>query len=503
VSGPGWESADDESGEEPVAEGDQGSSSGSDWKFNATYRPLQRRAKWVTGLLVAGIVVDVAAVASGLLERSLLADIGSGELITSDEANTNDVRQLVVGVVQGVIFTLTVVAFLFWFSRAYRNLTAVGVSGLRFGYRWAVGGWFVPILTLWRPKQIANDIWRGSDPDAPPVQETTWRGDSVPKLYLFWWLGFLLSSSLYSVAGRRALRAEGIIELQAVNSLYLTADTIGLLAGILCLLVVRRTTVRQVGRAGRLGLVPQEDGTPVWRRKTAWAVLLATLAAVALQGLITVAAWSGTLAGDESEPAPRAPQGTPPNTLLADDFSQTGVWLVQNNRSFSMDYAGGRYRILMKEPNIRSSGRALREEVDSMSAEVDATFRSGRVAADYYGLTCLTSSRGSYFFGISPDGYYTVAFDPGGDREISVKRLVEDRARRRFSPDHAANRIRATCIREGVRTVLRLDVNGARVAETTHRDSLGRFIGVELFAFSRNGGTDVRFDDLVVRRTTR
>lgn len=506
MSGPGSERADGESEAAPAGESEQEASSGSESKPTAPYRPLGRRARWVVGLLVAGIVADVVAVASGVMERTLLADIASGELVTDAEADSNDLRQVVIGAVQGSLFILTVVAFLFWFSRAYRNLTALGASGLRFGQGWAVGSWFVPVLSLWRPKQIANDIWRASDPDAPPDQGVMWKGDSVPKLYLFWWLGYLLTSWLYSFSSRRALRAEGITELQAVNGLFLTADVISVLASALCLLVVRRTTVRQAARASRLGLVPQEDPRPVWRRKSAWGALLGALAGLALQGLIAVASWSGTLVSGQQvgEPVPRAPQGTPPNTLLADDFSQAGVWTVQNGRSLRTDYAGGRYRIAVKESeSIWSTGRALSEEVDSMSAKVDATLRRGRVSADYFGITCLTSSRGSYLFGISPDGYYTVAFDPGGDREIRVKRLVEDRARNRFSPDHGANRIRATCIREGDRTVLKLAVNGARLAETSHRPSLGKFVGVELFAYSGNGGTDVRFDDVVVRKPSR
>ena len=33
------------------------------------------------------------------------------------------------------------------------------------GAGWAIGPWFVPILNLFRPWQIAVETWEGSDPD--------------------------------------------------------------------------------------------------------------------------------------------------------------------------------------------------------------------------------------------------------------------------------------------------------------------------------------------------
>jgi hypothetical protein len=35
---------------------------------------------------------------------------------------------------------------------------------MRWSAGWAIGAWFVPVLSLVRPKAILNDIWRASDP---------------------------------------------------------------------------------------------------------------------------------------------------------------------------------------------------------------------------------------------------------------------------------------------------------------------------------------------------
>jgi hypothetical protein len=45
--------------------------------------------------------------------------------------------------------------FVWWFQRAYRNLVKREIHPA-----WAYVGWFVPIVSLWKPKQIANRIWR-------------------------------------------------------------------------------------------------------------------------------------------------------------------------------------------------------------------------------------------------------------------------------------------------------------------------------------------------------
>jgi hypothetical protein len=466
------------------------------------YRPLRRRANWVIVLLVLGIVVDAASVVSGLMERSLLADIAGGDLVTSSEADASDIRQAIVAGIQGIVFVLTCIAFLFWFSRAYRNLEPLGAGVRRFGQGWAVGSWFLPIVNIWFPKQIANDIWRASDPEAPRDQASTWRNASVPGLYLAWWLAYVAMSWLYSTASRLMLRAEGISELKAINGVWLAADVLGIAAGVLAALVVHRTTTRQTARADRLGLVPREDPTALWRRKSAWAALVGGLAAFALQGLVAVAAWSGSLVVQDAGPTPQRPAGAPSDAVFADDFSNQDVWLVRDDASFSTEYERGRYRLLVLEPEtIWSSEVMLPRELESMSVEVAARFGVGRIRNDYYGVACTDSSSASYLFAISPEGYHSIAYDPGDEPEL--ERLVEDYAPRRFSANRAWNTLSAVCTPRGDRTSLRLAVNGRTIAETTHRRRSGKFVAVALFAYSEAGGADVLFDDIVVRNDTR
>jgi hypothetical protein len=82
-------------------------------------------------------------------------------------------------------------AVIYFFYQAYSNLERFGVRDLRVPRNQTVWTWFVPILNLFRPKQIANDIWRAStafDPKSPGA----WRDAPVTLAMLAWWILWLI-----------------------------------------------------------------------------------------------------------------------------------------------------------------------------------------------------------------------------------------------------------------------------------------------------------------------
>jgi len=103
----------------------------------------------------------------------------------------------------GIVWAISLVAggigFLIWWYRAYSNLPGLTGYGRRFGRGWSIGAWFVPILSLWRPKQIGNDIWRGGDPEAKGNER--WMTLPVSPLVHWWWAIYLLSGFVGAIAG--------------------------------------------------------------------------------------------------------------------------------------------------------------------------------------------------------------------------------------------------------------------------------------------------------------
>jgi ABC-type Fe3+ transport system permease subunit len=118
------------------------------------------------------------------------------------------------------------------------------------------------VFSLFRPKQVLNDIWRASDPDLPPDQADTWRKRPVAELLGWWWLAFLASVLVRSITTEAVHAAADLMLLgllperfdrfQPSAGMQILADLLTVLCGLLALRVVRRTTARQHDRASRL-----------------------------------------------------------------------------------------------------------------------------------------------------------------------------------------------------------------------------------------------------------
>lgn len=88
-----------------------------------------------------------------------------------------------------VALLVTGILFIIWLHTAHRS-ARMDRAVLRHKSGWAIGGWFVPVLNLWRPFQMVTDVRRGATGD-----ETV--GAS---LLQGWWWGAWLALSASSVA---------------------------------------------------------------------------------------------------------------------------------------------------------------------------------------------------------------------------------------------------------------------------------------------------------------
>jgi len=218
------------------------------------YLPLRRPARRLGRALWVSILLALA---------SALANVGDTEaagLLLGDGDAGGDLY-LWVGLVQALWFLVTAGLWLAWFRRAYLNLPALGARRLRYRPWWAVGAWLLPLFSLFRPKQLLNDIWRASDQGLPD-QSDSWRRRPVAELLGWWWLAFLASVLVRSITTEAVHAAADVMLLgllpeqldrfQASAGMQVLADLLTVLTGLLALRVVRRTTARQDDRAARL-----------------------------------------------------------------------------------------------------------------------------------------------------------------------------------------------------------------------------------------------------------
>jgi hypothetical protein len=199
------------------------------------------RRRAITIAFGALIAVNFVAVLFSMIDLNLLDRIESGELVGDDEIEAHDNRAAAVGLVQTVAYVVCAVVFIRWLHAAHRNLDVVAPGVRRYGHGWAIGAWFVPFMNFWRPKEIVNDVWRGSgtptDYGRPPV------------LLLAWWLSWVAGLILGRFEIRAALEQETIDQLRTMDFWFIVSDLWDVANAVMAIAVVRHLTRRLDHRA--------------------------------------------------------------------------------------------------------------------------------------------------------------------------------------------------------------------------------------------------------------
>jgi hypothetical protein len=220
------------------------------------FQTLGTLSRLAIGGLVAMIAIEGFSLIDDLnriaLDASFLSDgfVGGDELDHADNLDDISGISLLVG-----YFLIGPLTFIPWFHRAYSNLPRLGFRELRYGPGWAIGSWFVPFLNLFRPKQIANDIYRASDPTKPPRSDF-WKEPITP--LLGWWWGLFILAGVVERAGLNVaesanrdsfIREHGAMESVRQEQTGLIVSSVGtvmmIIAAVLAVRLVLLLTERQ------------------------------------------------------------------------------------------------------------------------------------------------------------------------------------------------------------------------------------------------------------------
>jgi hypothetical protein len=160
------------------------------------WRNPGRLSAAVRGSLVLVTIVALAVVAAAVVQLSG-TPISMSTVRLDESIYTSWGGRLGVMILAGSVVAALLVVL--WTRRAYRNLAALGVSGLRLRTGWATASWFIPFVNLVLPKEVIDDLWRASDPDTPPLTPT-WRLRTVPFWIHIWWISILGSGVMLCTA---------------------------------------------------------------------------------------------------------------------------------------------------------------------------------------------------------------------------------------------------------------------------------------------------------------
>jgi hypothetical protein len=188
------------------------------------------------GLWAIGVIADSQMM-------SVLNGIEDGDLSAFEDYDSTNDFYASTGILQGLGLIGTGIVFIIWFHRTRVNAELFDPTGHRKSRGWSIGGWFVPIVNLWFPKQIANDVWRASTP---------WGANPARGVLNAWWVLWVISAVTSSLASVFTSGTDTIDSQQELDdaqrevSMTLISDLVGIAAAILALLYVRRLTQRQL-----------------------------------------------------------------------------------------------------------------------------------------------------------------------------------------------------------------------------------------------------------------
>jgi len=213
------------------------------------YRSTKNLSLIAIGLLAAMAAIDAFNVVLSLVELYFPYPIDLGD-------ETMSIWIMLLGLLvflQLPLYILTVVFFLIWLNRSYKNLTPLGAQHLEFSSGWVVGYWFIPFVNLVKPFQAVRELWNQSDPDADP-QLNFLVSAGTPALLGIWWALWISANIMTNLSSRLDMTGSAS-EAPIALALYAFANGLSVAAAIAAIMVVKGIADRQAERFARRGEV--------------------------------------------------------------------------------------------------------------------------------------------------------------------------------------------------------------------------------------------------------
>ncbi|MEJ2816941.1 DUF4328 domain-containing protein [Caulobacter sp. CCG-8] len=209
-------------------------------KTRKVYTPKDPRKRAKGAIIGAVLHMIAVAIIGGLTFVHLLKLSGAGDKVTDGVADSFDPYLMAYGLAAIAYLAsllVNLVLFLMWVHRTNRNAQTLS-AGMEVGPGWAVGWFFVPFASLYKPFQGLDQTWRVS------IDPTRWRALDTPSL-LRWWWGFHLTSNIGGSLSNIVGKSEGAAFLAASTAIAIVSFAAGFIASALAIRMIRRLTARQ------------------------------------------------------------------------------------------------------------------------------------------------------------------------------------------------------------------------------------------------------------------
>ncbi|NQT73485.1 MAG: DUF4328 domain-containing protein [Chloroflexi bacterium] len=161
------------------------------------FKSGHRRAQLVFvvfSILIILSIISIAIIAIDIdVKNQVRQEIIDGEKVSQSEQEDSNDRVSLIGKIWMYTGIFATIPFLLWVYTAYANLPALGVKDSKFSTGNAIGWFFVPVFNLFRPYQVMDEIWNGSNPNVAGDAHRTQNTSSSSALIGHWWGWFLFT----------------------------------------------------------------------------------------------------------------------------------------------------------------------------------------------------------------------------------------------------------------------------------------------------------------------
>lgn len=207
-------------------------------KKTYTLKDARKRAK---GAIIGAVLHMLAVAVMGALTFvHLLKRSSAGGTVTDGVADSFEPYLIAYGlaaIAYIASLVINLVLFLMWVHRTNRNAQTLS-TGMDVRPGWAVGWFFVPFASLYKPFQGLDQTWRIS------IDPSRWRGLDTPSL-LRWWWGFHLTSNIAGSLSNIIGKSENPVEQSFAIVIAIMSFAAGFIASALAIRMIRRLTATQ------------------------------------------------------------------------------------------------------------------------------------------------------------------------------------------------------------------------------------------------------------------
>ncbi len=196
-------------------------------------RPNKTRAKYAMLMISIVMAMEILSIVSNYLQYELISGFIEGANMTNEEAETNELRQNIIGMLYSIAMIGSTITFIQWFRRAYFNLGVI-CPNLNHKNGWAAGAWFVPFLNLYVPYQIMKELYTKT------FQYLRNNGKYTTNLSTslvgWWWAIWLIGILRIKIIFNWSISPEEALVNASLASMFYSS--IMLIAGVLALMVI-------------------------------------------------------------------------------------------------------------------------------------------------------------------------------------------------------------------------------------------------------------------------